>query len=215
MVKNNKNLSLDLENAQALCAKIQQESGHEINDILALAKQESERILKEVKAQAAQNKEKALKASDREIKLLEEKIISSLNLEKKRITLEEKNNFIEAVLLAVEKEAQVLRASKDYAGFLIASINEAIFVIDESEIDIFYSFQDEGIFSQEFIKRIKETCRKNTGKEISLNFQKNDFDDIGVLAKSRDNRLMYDNRFHARLGRAHESIYMELLREMK
>ncbi|MDP2923179.1 MAG: hypothetical protein Q8O30_05595, partial [Candidatus Omnitrophota bacterium] len=88
-------------------------------------------------------------------------------------------------------------------------------VIDEQKVDIFYSFLDEGIFSDVFIKDIQEACRKKFRKDISLTFQKNDFKDIGVLANSADKRLMYDNRFLLRLKRMYDDIYMQLLKEAK
>jgi vacuolar-type H+-ATPase subunit E/Vma4 len=49
--------------------------------------------------------------------------------------------------------------------------------------------------------------------ECSLKFNKADFSDLGVIVNSIDGRIMYDNRFLARLERVKEEVYMELLKE--
>lgn len=207
--------NVNLQNLEAIRAKIKLEVEEEISDILALAKKESERILKAAKEQAARDKEKALNESDKEIQSLKEKTFSVLNLEKRRIILQEKSVFIENVIRLAKQQAEDFRRSGEYKIFLEKAILEAVAVIDEQKVDIFYSFLDEGIFSDVFIKDIQEACRKKFRKDISLTFQKNDFKDIGVLANSADKRLMYDNRFLLRLKRMYDDIYMQLLKEAK
>lgn len=215
MLKNDKYVNLNLENAEALRSKIKQESESEIQALLIGAKNEAAKIKEEAQAQAASAKEQAFKESDAEISTLKDQIFSVLNIEKKRMILEEKNNFIKVVLSTVKEKAKEFRASKDYQTFLINTVVEALSVIDEAKLNIFYSKLDASVFNEDFIKKIKETCLAKTGKNISFVFQKGNFDDIGILTESNDGRLLYDNRFLTRLERNYDAIYMQLLREMK
>jgi len=76
-----------------------------------------------------------------------------------------------------------------------------------------YSSKDSSIIDNVFIKDVEE---KSTAefKKISLEFKKSDFGDIGVIVQARSGRRIYDNRFSARLKRAHDEIYMSLLKEV-
>ena len=48
---------------------------------------------------------------------------------------------------------------------------------------------------------------------MPVEFKKSDFSEIGVIVQSQDGRLLFDNRFSARLKRAYDEIYMKLLKE--
>ncbi|MDP2922849.1 MAG: V-type ATP synthase subunit E family protein, partial [Candidatus Omnitrophota bacterium] len=122
--------NVNLQNLEAIRAKIKLEVEEEISDILALAKKESERILKAAKEQAARDKEKALNESDKEIQSLKEKTFSVLNLEKRRIILQEKSVFIENVIRLAKQQAEDFRRSGEYKIFLEKAILEAVAVID-------------------------------------------------------------------------------------
>ena len=48
---------------------------------------------------------------------------------------------------------------------------------------------------------------------INLSFEEAEFDDIGIVARSPDSRVIFDNRFSARLGRMKDELYMKLIKE--
>jgi vacuolar-type H+-ATPase subunit E/Vma4 len=215
MPKSKNHFNSNQDNIDILRAKIRQESECEIKDILTKAKAQADYISAEARAEAVKEKEGALQEADKEVSVLREQLLCAFNVERKRIILEEKSNFIKTVMAAVKQEAENLRASRDYHEFLIKAIIEAITVTDEAEVVIFYSLRDKDIFSEEFIGKIKEIFRNKSGKKVALEFKQGDFNDIGILAQSADTRLTYDNRFLSRLKRSYDDIYMQLLREIK
>lgn len=201
------------ENADAICAKIREDADYETKNVLARANKEAEKILKEAQRQAENKKEELLRNLDKEIEKTQERLLSALNLEKKRLVMAEKSKFVEEVLDTVKKQAQDFRNSADYVNFLEKAIIEGTEVIDEADIEIFYSFLDEHIMHDSFIRKIENICSDNLKQKCSIKLKKSDFKDLGVIVNSQDGRMMYDNRFLARLERIYDEVYMELLKE--
>ena len=210
----NKSLGkLNQENAEVICAKISEDADAEIKTILEQARRESEKIVSQARKSAEDKNLLISKELEQEIQKSREKILSSLNLEKKRLVLGEKDKFIQSVLAKVIKNAQDFRRENGYQEFLENAIIEGVEVIEDGNIAVYYSSQDEHFFNSDFIKKIEKSCSQVLKTGCSLKFNKADFSDLGVIVNSVDGRIMYDNRFLARLERVKEKIYMELLKD--
>jgi vacuolar-type H+-ATPase subunit E/Vma4 len=92
------------------------------------------------------------------------------------------------------------------------AIVEGMEVLDVNQGVVYYAAADEHIFNDGFMKKVSERLRRAMNRECSLTLNKSDFNDIGVIVNSPDGRMMYDNRFDARLSRMYEDIYMDLLK---
>jgi vacuolar-type H+-ATPase subunit E/Vma4 len=204
---------LNQENAEVICAKISQDADEEVKTILEQARKESDKIASQARKVIEDKNQEISKKLEREIQKSREKILSSLNLEKKRLVLGEKDKFIQSVLAQVRKNAQDFRKENDYQEFLQNAIIEGAEVIEENNIEVYYSRLDESIFSQDFMVKIEKACTQALKTGCGLKFNKADFNDLGVIVNSIDGRIMYDNRFLARLERVKEKIYMELLKD--
>jgi vacuolar-type H+-ATPase subunit E/Vma4 len=112
----------------------------------------------------------------------------------------------------VKQKAARFRSDPGYSEFLVRAIVEGMQVLDVNQGVVYYAAADEHIFNGDFVKKVTDSLRKAMNKECSLTLNKSDFKDIGVIVNSQDGRMMYDNRFDARLGRMYEDIYMELLK---
>ena len=200
-------------NADDICSKIREEAEYEIKDIIERARKEADRIISEARKEADKKKGVILEELGRDLEKMRDKIEASLNLEKKRIVLQEKSKFAEDVMTAVKKEGELFRSSRDYAAFLKKSALEGAGVVDDEKINVFYSFLDEKMFNDSFMNDIGTFCRDKLHRDISFTFQKMDFKDIGVIVQSIDGRRGYDNRFLVRLKRSYDDIYMRLLKE--
>ena len=192
-----------IEDAGEICRKIIEDAAAQADSILTSARKEKSKILEEANHEAENKKKEALKKNDIEIEKMKQKIFSTLNLEKKKLFLEEKSRFIETILEKIREMAIEFRKDPGYKKFLEKAILEGIKVIDEGEVEILYSGLDEEIIKDDFIKNIKGAA---------LEFKKSGFKDIGVIVQSRDSRLIYDNTFSARFKRLYDEIYMNLLR---
>jgi vacuolar-type H+-ATPase subunit E/Vma4 len=187
------------ENAEKICSRINEESSTEASFLIEKAKKERERILSEASKEAFVQSGVILSAAEREAARERERIFSTVTMEKRRISLEAKSLFITDVITAVNKETENFRANKDYAPFLREAILEGVRIVDDKRAQVFYSHLDEAVISGI--------------KDLSVEFKRSDFNEIGVIIQSQDGRLLFDNRFSARLKRAYDGIYMKLLKE--
>ena len=192
-----------IEDAGEICRKIVEDATAQADSILASAEKERSKILEEASHEAENKKREALKNNDIEIEKTKQKIFSTLNLEKKKLFLEEKSRFIETALEKVREIAAEFRKDPGYKAFLEKAISEGVEVIGEGEVSVLYSALDEKIIKEDFIKNVKG---------VALEFKKCDFKDIGVIVQSKDSRLIYDNTFSARFKRLYDDIYMDLLK---
>jgi vacuolar-type H+-ATPase subunit E/Vma4 len=204
---------VNAENAEVICAKIREETDSEVNAILGRAQSQAQQILQEARAQAAQERETQMAILEKDLEKTREKAHSSLSLEKKRFTLEGKNTVVLSVLDLVKHTADDFRRSAGYGDFLQKAIVEGAQVIEQQDLEIRFSYKDERLFDEKFIAQVNAACAAVVSGGCSLRLRKEEFGDIGVIVSSQDGRMMFDNRFTARLERMYESIYMDLLRE--
>jgi vacuolar-type H+-ATPase subunit E/Vma4 len=109
---------INQENAQVICSKISEDADDEIKSILEAARKESEKILFQARKVVEDKNQAISRGLEREIQKSREKILSSLNLEKKRLVLGEKDKFIQSVLAQVKKKAEDFRRESNYLEFL-------------------------------------------------------------------------------------------------
>ncbi len=192
-----------IEDAGEICRKIIEDASAQADFMLTAAEKEKSGILKEANQEAENKKKEILRKNEIEIEKMKQKIFSTLNLEKKKLFLEEKGRFIEAIIEKVRETAMEFRKDPGYKKFLEKAISEGVEVVGEGEAEVLYSGLDEKIIKGDFIKNING---------VELEFKKSDFKDIGVIAQSKDSRLIYDNTFSARFKRLYDEIYMDLLK---
>ncbi|MCU0651188.1 MAG: V-type ATP synthase subunit E family protein [Candidatus Omnitrophica bacterium] len=204
--------NVNKDNADAICAKIILDAEGESRQLFKRAEFEARQILDAAKKDAQARKDILLRDVEKEIEKAKEKVLSTLNLEKKRLILEGKQRFVDNVLAEVKKKAAGLRNDPQYPEFLADAVIEGMRVLDVSEVIVYHAACDEHIFNEGFIKKVTQSCGKALNRQCAISFNKSDFNDIGVIINSQDGRIMYDNRFEARLERSYEDIYMELLK---
>jgi vacuolar-type H+-ATPase subunit E/Vma4 len=204
--------SINQDNAEAICAKINQDADLEVRQLLERSQKEAGQIIAAAKKDIEAAKAALLRDLEKEIEKSKERVLSTLNLEKKRVILDGKQKFVDDVISDVKQKAANFRGDPGYAEFLIQAIVEGMEVLDVDRGVVYYSAADGHIFNDGFMKKAAEACRKALARECYLTLNKSDFNDIGVIVNSHDGRMMYDNRFDARLGRMYEDIYMDLLK---
>ncbi|MBU1912152.1 MAG: hypothetical protein KKB22_01280 [Candidatus Omnitrophica bacterium] len=187
-----------IEDAEEITRRIIEDASSQADSLLVSAKKESSRILEEANQEAEFRKKEILKKSEIEIEKMKQKIFSTLNLEKKKLFLEEKSRFIESILEKVKLLAMEFRKDPGYKEFLEKAILEGSKVVAEEEVEVLYSALDEKIIKDINIAKAR--------------FKKSDFKDMGIIVQSNDSRLIFDNTFSARFKRMHEDIYMDLLK---
>lgn len=201
------------DNAQAICLKIKQDSDEEILRISQRAKAEIAKITAAAEREASAARDVLLSRLEKEIEIFRERTASALNLEKKKIFLEGRKAFVDSVLDAVKNRAGSFRTEPGYPAFLSKAIKEGARVLGAADFVVYYSSADRNIFNEGFLSGVKSECSEMFRAECGITLKESDFADIGVIVQTPEGRMMYDNRFSARLERMRERIYMELLKE--
>jgi vacuolar-type H+-ATPase subunit E/Vma4 len=201
-------------NAGLIIEHIKEESGREAATIIERARSEAEKIGADSVAEIERRRVQMREALQQEVEKMRERIFSSVNLEKKRIALEEKNQFIRHVLDGVGELAGQFRKKPGYDDFLRRAVAEGARVVDATELAITYAAADEKLFlSDGFIPSLESLCRDLLKKPVVFRCVKGDFDEPGVIVSSVDGRIQFDNRFSSRLTRREGEIYERLLKE--
>jgi vacuolar-type H+-ATPase subunit E/Vma4 len=204
---------MDHENADAICARIRQDTDAEVKQLSDRAQAQAQGILAQAKADAEAQKAALLRDLEKELEKSKERILSTLNLEKKRLVLEGKQSFVDKVLAEVKQKAARFRNDPAYSRFLAGAVVEGAQVLGTAPVIVYYSAADERIFDDAFIKKVSEQCQHALMKPCPFTLNKSEFQDLGVIVHSPDGRMMYDNRFTARLERMYDEIYMILMKE--
>jgi vacuolar-type H+-ATPase subunit E/Vma4 len=189
------------ESLKMICERIQQEAQAEVTFLKQKAQHGAEKIMADAKTEAEKRKNELLLNLEEEQQKIRERVFSTLNLEKKKIVLQEKEALADKVLAELKTVAAGFRQSKEYIAFLQSAIDEGAKVINTPEVSVVYSPQDEKLINDNF---------RNKGK---YKLQKGDFADLGVIVRSAEGRLLYDNRFAARFKRKYDEIYSQLIAE--
>jgi len=190
---------LNVVDAEKICSSINEESSQEAELLLVKANKERQRILSEASKEAGAQAQAILSAAEKEVAARREVLFSTVNMEKRRVYLEVKSLFVGDVIEAVKREAEKFRGEPGYAKFLREAILEGIKIVDDKKAQVFYSHLDEAL-----IPRFSD---------LSVDFKRSDFGEIGVIVQSHDGKLLFDNRFSARLKRDYDEIYANLVKE--
>ena len=194
-------------NAEAILARIKEESAQESARVLGIARADEEKILVQAAADAARTKAESLEALAQELEKARERVFSSVALEKKRLLLEEKDRLIKQVLQVVQDQALQFRGTAGYADFLRAAVAEGARVVGGDSLVVTYAPADATLFAPgEFVRSLASL-------KVAFSYAQGDFDEPGVILTSADGRIRFDNRFSSRLARLEADIYARLLKE--
>jgi len=189
------------DDAQALCATIRSEADRQATDIIRRAREEAERLGREAAAEAERRSQESVRNLDHELEKTKDRIFSTLNLEKKRITFAEQTRLVDKIIAQATEQARRFRTDPAYARFLEQAVREGAAVVDKETVHILHAPQDR--------ERLAAIC----GTDPRFVCRPREDDEIGVIISAADGSVVYDNRFSARLKRQYENIYMQLLKE--
>jgi len=216
MDKNKKeDVARQKKDAEAIIAQIKKESEREVERIIADARTAAGKIIDEGAAESERRRSSLLLGMRQETEKARERVFSGLALEKKRLLLEEKGQFIGQVIEEVYALARRFRDNKQgYNDFLRMAAAEGVRVVGSAELELSYARPDEQIFSSaDFRRSLEASCAASSGKKTAFSYMKGDFDEIGIVISSPGGAIRFDNRFSSRLARLQADIYAQLLKD--
>ncbi|MGB9641625.1 MAG: V-type ATP synthase subunit E [Candidatus Ratteibacteria bacterium] len=203
----------DKKDINGLVSEIEKVTRSQVDEIIKQASAEAEKLVNDAmqKAQNLLNLEK--QKTEQLISTMKQRGDAATKMELKKMRLQLKKEFANHVIEKVKEMALSFRNSAEYQSFLKKAVLEGIEVVGTPEVIIKFSPLDVHYFNADFEKEILETCIKDLKKTVSIQFVQDNFQDTGIIACSSDGFIMYDNTFSARLQRAYDSIYSEILGE--
>lgn len=203
-----------IDSAQNLCVKIKEDAAAQAAQTVDAAKVRAQQMI--AQAQEAADREYAdiLSAAKVEAVILEKRLLSTIGLETRRITLAAREQVVDLVFTRIKERGAQFRLTSEYRDYLKTLAIEGIVIIDCDQIELVAAVSDKAAVNEQFLQEVSRVIKDKYAKEVGLTLVVEDGDnDIGILVRSKGQRIIYDNRFAARLGRAREEIRTAILKE--
>lgn len=202
---------------QNILKNLNAEIEQEINSIINEAKEYAENRLKQAEREAIIRKRRILKDAEKKKEVLRRKILSNLILEINRINLRKQQQIINQILEKLQQQIEDFRKKPGYKDFIKELVNEAASNIDDKEIVIIFDEHDKNILDKNFIKSLITSLKKHGYKVSEKNIEFSPYLGGGVIIRSINKPLLYNNTLKSRFNRMKEmlilKIYDTLLKE--
>ncbi|MCK5534202.1 hypothetical protein KAI68_03725 [bacterium] len=200
---------------ELICSEIEKEARKEIDSILSESKERVLQRLNNGKKESEQIYKQIISKAQVESKLLEKKILSEITFQIKKIELEAKEEIINEVLKCVDKKKKIFSTSKRYPEVLKQFIIEGILNLEENQVKIIINKADKKIVDKKFISAVETELDKKYSFKVKIDLTtKEMIDDLGVIIKSQNERIVFDNTFQARMKRLDNSIRATIARKL-
>jgi len=199
--------------AKSLIEEIRRQAEDEVGAILGAARNERKAILKKARKSADEAESERLDRAEREAALIRRKIESGVELEKQRNWLAAREKVIQECMERLKEKFATFRKSPAYRETLMAWIKEGAEAVGEANMVIVAGPVEKKLLDRNVLKTIAAKMETAEAPVLSLLTAEDDTAGGGVMIRSDDGRITFDNRFAARLKR-YESEIRQAVGEM-
>lgn len=193
-------------NEKVLSDEILQDAQRRAERTRKRAEREAKKILKEAEAEAGATAEKALGAAQRRADRIADSILATVGQEAQRARLEAREAELTKLFeRAIERLAD--RSTRDYPAVLATLAAQAIGAMRTDAVVLAFAGPDRPIVTEAWLEDVRRRAGGNVAVSVS---------DApapirgGVVARSADGRLLYDNSFAARLERRRPELRQQV-----
>lgn len=194
-----------IQSSNLFCEKIIKDVEEGKESIIDRAQKSAELKIVSDRTEVAKIKEKILKDAREKAELIKKKIFSSLNLEKKKITLKTRKEIIEKVLEETRLKFEEFRNTSDYRNFLKNLVVEGVLGLGENEVVVAIGKQDLHFLQENTLKEITKHFA-GIGKSIKIEVSKRDNMGQGVIVEAKSGRSLFDNTISSRIRRLENEL---------
>jgi len=206
----NENTSSDV-----LQKEIQNQSQKEAEMILSQADKEAKRILDAARSEAERIRGDIIGKAENQAANIRKKILSGVHLEVKRQTLRVREELLTKIFKGVEERLHAFRKAEGYTDYLQKLVIEGILALDTDTIQILSGDVEKKLLGHKgVITKIENNVRERIGRKIKLNLSKRVLPEGGVVLVSSDERMLFDNRFPARMKRMKNEMRLEAVKRV-
>lgn len=195
---------------QNILKNLNAEIEQQINSIINEAKEYAENKLKQAEREAIIRKRRTLKEAEKKKEEIKRKIFSNLVLEINRINLRKQQQIINQILEKLQQKIEKFRNTPEYKDFIKKLVNEAVSQLDDKEINIVFDEKDKNVLDKNFIKTLITSLTKDGYKLSEKNIEFKPELGGGVIIKSVNKPLIYNNTLKSRFNRMKEMLILKI-----
>ncbi|MGC8786633.1 MAG: V-type ATP synthase subunit E [Anaerolineae bacterium] len=192
-------MSVD-ENLRALTQAVLREAQDEAQRILAEAKAKAMIIKQEAQRQAQAEREDILSLARRQAERLHSQAIAAAQLQARKMLLERREQLLQRVFQAVEKQLPSVPQRPDYEQLVRQWVKEAVLCVGDSDLRIRADPQTQEVLRGGLLTELAQELGIHLGLGETL--QRG----VGVIVETADGRRQYDNTLEARLVRQWDGL---------
>ena len=204
------------ESVDVLCKKIIEDAQGQADAVITRARAKAAEELSLVRQEAEKMQQRLLREASQRAEGEQRKILSMVKLEIKRLYLSARQKVREKVFQQAVRGQEELRKSGNYPERLKKLAAEAIYVLELSEVEVYLGEEEYRLLGEKFAQSLSDYTRDAFQKNVGVMvFPDSAIREAGVIVKSKDKHIIFDNTFSARFRRKKESVTMALEKELE
>ncbi len=184
-----------------LIAEIEKDARTEAEQIIERAEKTKSQKIAAAEGKAKRILQEAEERADKKIEHIKEQSESTIQIQKKRIRLQQAEDIIRYIFDRVEETIEKKVGSPEYVETLKDWAVEGVLGVGADALVIATSEREKPLLTKRFIDEIVRRIRELEGKEVSVEVSEKPETDYGICVRSSDGRLEYRNQISTRLAR--------------
>lgn len=200
--------------SEILRKEIREQSEAEASSILEQAEKEAEKILHDAKEEADKVKTELFKKAETQAEGIRKRILSGVHLEIKRQTLQAREKLISRLFQTVEEKLDAFRRNDAFMVSLKKLVIEGAQALDAQEIRIMPGDVEKKLLTNKVLSQVEKEILKQLGRSVKLTVSDQALPEGGVVLVTSDERMLFDNRFSARMKRMKNEMRLEAVKRV-
>jgi len=200
---------------QQLCRQILADAEAEAAKALERARRVAEDRLKTARSEAERYRTSQLKDAREKAETMRRKILSSVNLESKKILLKQKGDLIDDAIKLVQEKFRAFVGSKESENYLKNLIIDAVHALQGDHFIIELGEANPPAAIEAMLPELEARLSQEYDRTIRLKLSDRTFkNDAGVKVYTENGRMLFDNSLEAIFKRRRDDLRLFLHKEL-
>jgi len=181
------------------------------NQIIEEANKEAESLLQKAKTSAQQriqlatqesegNAKKIIERANQDCSQIEKKVMSSIQIEKRKLILKKEEELIGQILAGAKNELKVFSSGPDYRKYLKVSLINSALQLEETKISVIAGKNDPEKLVTEVLREAEKEISSKSGRRISFQLDAAKHNGSGFIIRTMDGSIQINNTLQEKLN---------------
>ncbi len=181
------------------------------NQIIEEANKEAESLLQKAKTSAQQriqlatqesegNAKKIIERANQDCSQIEKKVMSSIQIEKRKLILKKEEELIGQILAGAKNELKVFSSGPDYRKYLKVSLINSALQLEETKISVIAGKNDPEKLVTEVLREAEKEISSKSGRRISFQLEAAKHNGSGFIIRTMDGSIQINNTLQEKLN---------------